>query len=325
MCFLQEPRHIYLCQMQNIYQKTINNSYSFEGISLHLGEYSKITLHPAPANTGIKFKRIDSKLPADENIIEVSFKNIKTSQLCTTIENKCGLSVSTIEHLMAALHAFGIDNLLVDIDSSEMPILDGSSIEYTSAIEKIGLKQLKSKKKYLKILKTIEAKRDDAYVKIQPSNELSVDYTINYPGTVVGKQNIYIESVNENTFKSNLAECRTFTFETELKNLKANGIIKGGSLDNAVVFGTDGTLNEEGLRTINEPAKHKALDAIGDLFLTGNSVLGHIQAYCAGHSLMHLAVKEIFSDASNWEIITLSEQPDYAIMPDQFSTSTVSL
>ena len=111
----------------------------------------------------------------------------------------------------------------------------------------------------------------------------------------------------------------------KIKNLKANGIIKGGSLDNAVVFGTDGTLNEEGLRTINEPAKHKALDAIGDLFLTGNSVLGHIQAYCAGHSLMHLAVKEIFSDASNWEIITLSEQPDYAIMPDQFSTSTVSL
>jgi len=311
--------------MQSIYQKTLNNSYSFEGMSLHSGRYSKITLHPAPANTGIKFKRVDSKLPAEENIIEVSFKNIKTSQLCTTIENKYGLSVSTIEHLMAALHAFGIDNLLVDIDSSEMPILDGSSIEYTSAISKIGLKQLNSKKKYLKILKTVECKRDDAYVKIQPSNELSVDYTINYPNTVVGKQNIYIESVNENTFKSNLAECRTFTFETELEELRANGIIKGGSLDNAVVFGADGTLNKEGLRTFNEPAKHKALDAIGDLFLTGNCVLGHIQAYCAGHSLMHLVVKEIFSNASNWEIITLSEQPDYTIMPDQLSIGMVNL
>ena len=311
--------------MLNIFQNTINNSYSFEGTSLHSGVLSKITLHPAPANTGIKFKRVDSKLPANENIIEASFRNIKTSQLCTTIENKFGMSVSTIEHLMAVLHAFGIDNLLIDINSSEMPILDGSSIEYTSAIKKIGLKQLKSKKKYLKILKTIEVKRDDAYVKIHPGNELSVDYTVNYPDTVVGKQNIHIESVNGNTFNNNLAECRTFTFETELEELRAKGIIKGGSLENAVVFGKDGTLNKEGLRAINEPVKHKALDAIGDLFLAGNCVLGHIQAYCAGHSLMHLVVKQIFTDTSNWEIVTLSEQPDYSIMSDQLSISSVSL
>ena len=119
--------------------------------------------------------------------------------------------------------------------------------------------------------------------------------------------------------------CRTFTFETELEDLRANGIIKGGSLDNAVVFGSDGALNEEGLRTINEPAKHKALDAIGDLFLAGNCVLAHIHAYCAGHSLMHLAVKEIFSDASNWEIVTLSEQSSYKVLPDQLSTGTVSI
>jgi len=311
--------------MQNIYQKTINNSCSFEGASLHLGEHSKITLHPAPVNTGIKFKRVDSKLPANKNIIEASFKNIKTSQLCTTIENEYGISVSTIEHLMAALHAFGIDNLLIDIDSNEMPILDGSSIEYTSVISKIGLKQLRSKKKYLKILKTIEAKRNNAYVKILPSNELSVDYTINYPDTVVGNQNVYIESVNENTFNNNLAECRTFTFETELEELRANGIIKGGTLDNAIVFGKNGILNAEGLRTINEPAKHKALDAIGDLFLAGNCVLGHIQAYCAGHSLMHLAIKEIFSDSSNWEIVTLSGQSDYNTMSDQLAIGTVNL
>ena len=311
--------------MQTTYQNTINNSYSFEGHSLHSGDYSKITLHPAPANTGIKFKRVDSKLLGNKNIIEASLKNIKTSQLCTTIENEYGLSVSTIEHLMAALHAFGLDNLLIDIDSSEMPILDGSSIEYTKALLKIGLKQLKSKKKYLKILRSIEVKRGDAFVKIQPSDELSVDYTINYPDTIVGKQNICIESINKNTFNNNLAECRTFTFETELEELRANGIIKGGSLDNAVVFGKDGALNQEGLRTINEPAKHKALDAIGDLFLAGNCVLGHIQAYCAGHSLMHQAVNKIFSDSSNWEIISLSEQPDYNILPDQLSIGIVNL
>ena len=311
--------------MQNLYQQTINKSCSFEGPSLHSGEYSMVTLHPAPANTGIKFKRVDSKLPANQIIIDASFKNIKSSQLCTTIENDYGLSVSTIEHLMAALHACGIDNLLIDIDSSEMPILDGSAIEYTSIISKLGFKQLNSKKKYLKILKTIEVKRDDAYIKIHPSDNLSVDYTINYPNTIVGRQNISVDTINKNTFVNKLAECRTFTFETELKMLRSNGIIKGGSLSNAVVFGKDAALNQDGLRTINEPVKHKALDAIGDLFLAGNCVLGHIEAYCAGHSLMHEALNEIFSDKDNWEIVISTETPDQHIQLEQLSAGVVNI
>jgi UDP-3-O-[3-hydroxymyristoyl] N-acetylglucosamine deacetylase len=284
-----------------------------------------VTLHPAPANTGIKFKRVDSKLPANQIIIDASFKNIKSSQLCTTIENDYGLSVSTIEHLMAALHACGIDNLLIDIDSSEMPILDGSAIEYTSIISKLGFKQLNSKKKYLKILKTIEVKRDDAYIKIHPSDDLSVDYTINYPNTIVGRQNISVDTINKNTFVNKLAECRTFTFETELEMLRSNGIIKGGSLSNAVVFGKDAALNQDGLRTINEPVKHKALDAIGDLFLAGNCVLGHIEAYCAGHRLMHEALNEIFSDKDNWEIVISTETPDQHIQLDQLSAGVVNI
>ena len=311
--------------MQNLYQQTINKSCSFEGPSLHSGEYSMVTLHPAPANTGIKFKRVDSKLPANQTIIDASFKNIKSSQLCTTIENDYGLSVSTIEHLMAALHACGIDNLLIDIDSSEMPILDGSAIEYTSIISKLGFKQLNSKKKYLKILKTIEVKRDDAYIKIHPSDDLSVDYTINYPNTIVGRQNISVDTINKNTFVNKLAECRTFTFETELEMLRSNGIIKGGSLSNAVVFGKDAALNQDGLRTINEPVKHKALDAIGDLFLAGNCVLGHIEAYCAGHSLMHEALNEIFSDKDNWEIVISTETPDQHIQLEQLSAGVVNI
>jgi UDP-3-O-[3-hydroxymyristoyl] N-acetylglucosamine deacetylase len=311
--------------MQNLYQQTINKSCSFEGPSLHSGEYSMVTLHPAPANTGIKFKRVDSKLPANQIIIDASFKNIKSSQLCTTIENDYGLSVSTIEHLMAALHACGIDNLLIDIDSSEMPILDGSAIEYTSIISKLGFKQLNSKKKYLKILKTIEVKRDDAYIKIHPSDDLSVDYTINYPNTIVGRQNISVDTINKNTFVNKLAECRTFTFETELEMLRSNGIIKGGSLSNAVVFGKDAALNQDGLRTINEPVKHKALDAIGDLFLAGNCVLGHIEAYCAGHSLMHEALNEIFSDKDNWEIVISTETPDQHIQLEQLSAGVVNI
>ena len=311
--------------MQSLYQQTINKSCSFEGPSLHSGEYSMVTLHPAPANTGIKFKRVDSKLPANQIIIDASFKNIKSSQLCTTIENDYGLSVSTIEHLMAALHACGIDNLLIGIDSSEMPILDGSAIEYTSIISKLGFKQLNSKKKYLKILKTIEVKRDDAYIKIHPSDDLSVDYTINYPNTIVGRQNISIDIINKNTFVNKLAECRTFTFETELEMLRSNGIIKGGSLSNAIVFGKDAALNQDGLSTINEPVKQKAVAGIGDLFLAGNCVLGHIEAYCAGHSLMHEALNEIFSDKDNWEIVISTETPDQHIQLEQLSAGVVNI
>ncbi len=316
---------MYISLVKNFQQTTINNSCSFEGVTLHSGQYSKITLHPSPANTGIKFKRVDSKLPLGQNIIVANFRNIRSSQLCTTIQNDYNLSVSTIEHLMAALHAFGIDNLLIDIDSSEMPILDGSSIEFTNAFLKIGLKKLKAKKRYLKILKDIEVKRDNAYIKIRPSDELSINYTINYPNTIVGKQNFCLDNVNEVTFSNNLADCRTFTFETELENLRSSGVIKGGSLSNAVVFGKETTLNQEGLRTINEPAKHKALDAIGDLFLAGNCVMAHIEAFCAGHSLMHHALKEIFSDPGNWKIISPSEKLDYGILSGQLSVGTANL
>ena len=316
---------MYIVFMNRLYQNTINQSCSFEGVALHSGEHSKITLHPSTANTGIKFRRIDHKLPASQNIIDANFKNIRSSQLCTTIENNHGLSVSTIEHLMAALHAFGIDNLLIDINASEMPILDGSSIEYTNAFSKIGLKELKGKKRYLKILKSIEVKKGNAFVKIVPSDELSINYTIDYPNTIVGKQNIFLDNINEITFSNNFSDCRTFTFETELENLRSSGIIRGGSLSNAVVFGKEKTLNQEGLRTINEPAKHKALDAIGDLYLAGNCVIAHIDAFCAGHSLMHQVLEKIFSDSSNWKIISPIEKPDYTILSGQLSVGTVNL
>lgn len=308
-----------------MYQNTIKKSCSFEGIALHSGEYSKITLHPAPANTGIKFKRIDSNLPIDQTIISASIINVKTSQLCTTIENDYCLSVSTIEHLMAALHALGVDNILIDISTNEMPILDGSSIQFSSTITNIGLKQLRVKRKYLKILRPIEVKRGDAFVKIYPNDNLSIDYTINYPETAVGKQNINIESINQNSFAKLLADCRTFTFETELDDLRANGIIKGGSLDNAVVFGKNDPLNQDGLKYYNEPVRHKALDAIGDLYLAGSSVLAHIQAYCAGHSLMHQVVKEIFSNDENYEFISIADKSDYMITTDQALTSSLNL
>jgi UDP-3-O-[3-hydroxymyristoyl] N-acetylglucosamine deacetylase len=311
--------------MKNQYQNTIKKTCTFEGVALHSGEYSKITLHPAPANTGIKFKRIDSNLPIDQTLIDANIKNIKASRLCTTIGNDHGLTISTIEHLMAALHALGVDNLLIDINSSEMPILDGSSILFSTRINDIGLKQLKAKRVYLKILKSIEVKRGNAFVKIKPNDQLSIDYTINYPETIVGKQNFGIRSINQSSFTSLLSYCRTFAFENQLDELKANGIIKGGSLENAVVFGKNKSLNKEGLKCKDEPVRHKVLDAIGDLYLAGNSVIGHVDAYCAGHSLMHEAVGEIFADLDNFELTTLVNESGFSTHNDRASLSSLNL
>ena len=311
--------------MMHLNQHTINKTCTFEGVSLHTGVFTKIKLHPAPANTGIKFKRLDSSLPSDQILIEANIENVKASQLCTTIENKYGLQVSTIEHLMSALHAVGIDNLLIDIDGNEMPILDGSSFYYSEKISEIGLMELKAQKKYLKILKEISVERENAFIKILPNQNLSIDYTIDYPGTIVGNQNILIKNIDEDSFRKNLADCRTFTFASELDDLRTNGIIKGGSLDNAVVFGKNNLLNQEGLKFDNEPARHKALDAIGDLYLCGYSLLGHVVAYCAGHSLMHELVRKIFSDNDNWELVSGNEFSSYSSQPIIDSINSLNL
>ena len=237
-------------------QKTIKNSFSISGIGLHTGEHSEVTFHPSPANTGIVFKRTDLNSPEVEKIIKVDFKNILKSELCTQIQNDYGHKVSTIEHIMSALHGLCIDNVLIDISNSEAPILDGSSIEYVNKIKNIGIRELNENRKIYKVLKTVSYSDGESTIKISPSDNLSIDYTINYDHCLINNQNFFYNHLSPEDYENIISSARTFGFKKEVDELKSKGLIAGGSLDNAIVLDEQSVLNKEGLRFKDEFVRH---------------------------------------------------------------------
>ncbi len=283
-------------------QTTLKRSFTLSGITLHSGQVSKMTVHPAPSNTGINFKRIDLSVPNHQKVIECSVNNIASSQLCTSLENMYGHKVSMTEHLLSALHGLGIDNVLIDINTDELPILDGSSKEIVETIENVGIKELQASKKVIKILKPFMVGDENSYINVSPCNCLSIDYTIVYEHDLIKKQNFVLDELNEINYKNLISSSRTFGFENEVEHLRNQGLIKGGSVDNAIVLSKDGILNDEKLRFENEFVRHKILDAIGDLYLLGFSMIGSVEAYCAGHRLTQEMLKHLMNDSSLWEI-----------------------
>ena len=284
-------------------QRTLKKSFSFSGICLHSGNESRVTVHPAPANTGIKFKRIDLKTSSEEKIIDVSVKNITNSQLCTSIKNHYGNKVSTIEHLMSALNGLGIDNVLIDIDSDEVPILDGSSKIFVDLIDEAGIRNLNSSRKMIKIIRSIIVGDKDSFIKVTPSESFSVDYTISYKHSLLRNQRLTLDSFDENIYRELISNSRTFGFKADVDMLLEKGLIKGGSLNNAILLDETGIVNEEELRYPDEFVRHKILDFIGDLFLLGNKSEGHFEIFCGGHNLTHELLKTIMSDQSNWKLM----------------------
>ena len=284
-------------------QKTINKSFNIEGVTLHSGEKSNLSVNPATANTGIVFRRVDIKNSNEESLIEAKFNNVSVSDLCTKITNKYGISVSTIEHLMSALHGMGIDNAIVEVDCDELPILDGSSLEYVRNIEEVGLKSLNVEKKYLSISRPIVFSMNDSFVKVSPSDNLEIDYTISYDHNLIKEQRFNYELKDSNQFKNLISNCRTFGFKEEVDSLRKKGLIAGGSLDNAIVLDKKGIMNNDKLRQENEFVKHKILDFIGDIYLLGYSVKGAFEIYKGGHRLTHETMNSIMSDHSNWRLI----------------------
>ena len=284
-------------------QKTINKSFNIEGITLHSGEKSNLSVNPATANTGIVFRRVDIKNSNEESLIEAKFNNVSVSDLCTKITNKYGISVSTIEHLMSALHGMGIDNAIVEVDCDELPILDGSSLEYVRNIEEVGLKSLNVEKKYLSISRPIVFSMNDSFVKVSPSDNLEIDYTISYDHNLIKEQIFNYDLKDSNQFKNLISNCRTFGFKEEVDSLRKKGLIAGGSLDNAIVLDKKGIVNNDKLRQENEFVKHKILDFIGDIYLLGYSVKGAFEIYKGGHRLTHETMNSIMSDQSNWRLI----------------------
>ncbi|MDR0483839.1 MAG: UDP-3-O-acyl-N-acetylglucosamine deacetylase [Alphaproteobacteria bacterium] len=292
-----------------MHQRTIKQILEISGIGLHSGKTVNMKLIPAPADSGIVFKRVDI-LDNEESIIPARYDLVRDTKLCTMLINDLGAKVGTIEHLMSALAYLKINNLLIEINSFEVPILDGSARVFIEEISKVGIADLSEPRKVLKILKPVSLKTDKWEVKIVPhESSFVLNVEIEFNNAVIGKQN-YSFDINNDDYYQDISKARTFCLEQEIAYLQSAGLALGGSLDNAIVVGKEAVLNPEGLRYKEEFARHKLLDALGDLYLCGYEIQGEFSGIKCGHESNNLLLREIFKDASNYEIVA-----DYSSMP----------
>ena len=290
--------------MSILKQKTLKKPISFSGISLHKGKEVNIKILPSGPNTGIIFKRTDL---TKNNLIVPNLFNVTNALFCTTISNEFGVSVSTIEHLMAALFIKGVDNAFIEVDGDEIPILDGSSLNFIEEINKAGLKSSDMPIKIVKIENEISIHEDEKFIKIEPNKiSLDIDFEIKYKNTFIGNQRNRI-NVYEDNLKS-IYEARTFCLYEDVDKLKKMNLALGGSLDNAIVVKDKSILNKNGLRNDKEFVNHKILDCIGDLYLTGYKTIGKIVCSQGGHKLTNQLFRKVFSNKSNYSIIEIKGQ-----------------
>ena len=290
-------------------QKTIKEIIEFEGVGLHNGRKAKLILKPAEANSGIIFKRTD--VDFDKNIIQANYKNVISPILCTKITNSHGVTVSTIEHLMAVFYGEGIDNILIEIDAPEVPILDGSSFDFVTAIRTFGTEEQNHPKKFIKVLKKAEVKDGAKHVSIEPlAKDLIIDFEIVYSNPLIRTRRKEFRLSNGNI--DSIYNSKTFCLYEDIDQIKSQGLAKGGSLENAIVVKDNKILNEDGLRYRDEFVNHKILDCLGDLMLSGHRIFGHIKTSQGGHQLTNTLLKEFLSNKSNWEFTTLEEENNKA-------------
>jgi len=289
-------------------QTTIANPASAEGVGLHTGVYGHIRLVPAPADTGIVFRRID----LDNFPIEAQGHNVARVSYATSLM-KQGVLLSTTEHLLAAIYSCGIDNVYVEIDSIEVPILDGSAEPFMQMLEKAGTRRLRRKRRFLKVLKPLEVIEGDRRIGIYPADEFRVRCYVDFPHPLVGQQEVEM-LVSPETFRHLLARARTFCFERDIEPLRSMGLIRGGTLENAIVLTSDGVMNGP-LRFPDEFGRHKALDLIGDLALAGLPLLARVEAHKAGHALHTQLVSRLLADSTLWTVTTREALHEQAETP----------
>ncbi|MDY4425944.1 MAG: UDP-3-O-acyl-N-acetylglucosamine deacetylase [Helicobacter sp.] len=288
-------------------QQTLAKPIELVGIGLHKGVPVKMRLEPLEENSGIHFFRSDAGVN-----IPLKPENVVDTTMATVIAKE-GHKVSTIEHLLSAIHAYGIDNLRIVLDNEEVPIMDGSSIGYCMLLEEAGIIQQNAPKKILKIKSPIEVKEGDKFVRLEPSKECIFDFSIHFPHPAIGTQN-YKFTFSTYNYKEEIARARTFGFLNEVQYLRSKGLALGGSLDNAIVLDETTILNKDGLRYKEEFVRHKILDAIGDMCLLGIPLLGAYVSYAGSHKLNHLLTKKIFEENDAYEIIqSFQEYDDYAL------------
>ena len=270
-------------------QHTINDIVELQGVGLHNGIKVNLCLKPAEANKGIKFKRVD--IDNKDNVIDANYKNVRDPVLCTKIKNSSGVSVSTIEHLMAAFYGEGIDNILIEVNAPEIPIMDGSSFDFVEAIKSVGLKKQNEPKKFIKVLKKVELKDGEKTISIEPlEKDLIIDFEIVYSNPLIRTRRKEFKLSNGDL--TSIYNSRTFCLYEDIDQIRSLGLAKGGSLDNAIVVKDNKILNEDGLRHRHEFVEHKILDCLGDLMLSGYRIFGHIKTSQGGHQLTNVLLRE---------------------------------
>jgi len=290
--------------VSHLTQKTLKNNVTFSGVSLHLGLDVSICIKPADPNFGIVFKRTDLK---NNNLIYPSFMNVTNTSLNTTIENEFGVKVSTIEHLMGALFGLGIDNALIEIDSEEVPILDGSAKEFIKKIILTGFKISDTPIKIIKINKKIEFSDGERFISIQPSTlNLEIDYELKYKNQFIGTQKNKVKVYEDDL--TDIYNSRTFCLFEDIEAIKKCGLAKGGSLENAVVVKNNEVLNPEGLRYKKEFVNHKILDCIGDLYTSGYRIVASVICSQGGHYFTNQLLRKVFQNNENFSILEIKEK-----------------
>jgi UDP-3-O-[3-hydroxymyristoyl] N-acetylglucosamine deacetylase len=286
-------------------QTTVSEPILFEGIGLHTGIKSKLTVLPADIDFGICFKRSDIQF--DYEYIPADIGNVVNSELCTLVENSNGISVSTIEHLMAALAGCGINNALLEIDGPEVPILDGSALAFVKGILNTGIKLQKQSVKAVRVLRKVEHKQELAWAKFEPSANPKMSISIEYSEEAIGAQSKTLDMSN-GSFIRELCNSRTFCRYSEVEAMRSKGLALGGSYENAVVVDGKNVLSPGGLRHSDEPVRHKMLDALGDMALAGYPIIGHYVGFRAGHGITHGLLRKLLSDERNFEIISCGKE-----------------
>jgi UDP-3-O-[3-hydroxymyristoyl] N-acetylglucosamine deacetylase len=288
-------------------QTTLCDQVSLQGIGVHSGAPVKMTLHPADANTGIVFRR--TGLPGGvERHIPARREAVGATELCTVIGEPSGASVSTIEHLMAALAGMGVDNVVVEVDGPEVPIMDGSSAMFVDAIDQVGIESQMPLRKVIKVLKTVRYEQGHSWAELSPRDRgFMIDVEIDFPTPLIGRQRRVVE-VSPSSFRTEISRARTFGFMKDVEYLWKKNLALGASLENTVALGDDRIINPEGLRFPDEFVRHKILDAIGDLALAGATLQATYRAHAPGHKVNAMILERLFADRSAWSLVDLPAQ-----------------
>jgi UDP-3-O-[3-hydroxymyristoyl] N-acetylglucosamine deacetylase len=293
--------------MASSWQRTLRNSASCSGVSLHSGNTVSLRIHPAAPNSGIVFRRTDVSGGCSD--IPAHYDYIGATKLCTTLVNEQGVSVATIEHLMAALAGCEIDNATIELDGPEVPIMDGSAEPFVELIEKAGIVEQNAPRRMIQVLHPVTVRDGDSIASLEPYNGFSIVLDIEFGSTAIGRQGISLE-MSGDAFKADLCRARTFGFLHELQAMIKAGFARGGSLDNAVVIDGDRVMNEGGLRFADEFVRHKALDCVGDMYLAGGPLLGRFRGVKSGHAMHHKLLQALFEQDAAWTTVPFDRKLD---------------